>query len=321
MAKEMSYLEASRQALADAMAADDRVVILGIDSRVGPYGHTAGLCDRFGRDRVMNTPFAEGSFTGAGIGMALAGLRPLVEIMSADYVSMAMDQICNIAASWRYMTAGAFSVPLVMRTLTGSASLGPPHSQSTETFFLQVPSIQVALPATPNDVYGLTRSALQAACPVLIFEHQKLLRRRGPVSGELIPLGQAAVRRPGRHVTVVATLRMVEHALAAAETLAADGIEAEVIDLRSLVPLDMETILSSLRKTRHLVTVEESRRRGGWGAEVTARVAEANWHDLAAPPVRIGGPMLPIPTSRILEQAYLPSEADVLAAVHQVLGR
>jgi pyruvate dehydrogenase E1 component beta subunit len=319
-----TYLEAIRTTLADELRADERVFVLGEDvAEGGPWGATAGLADEFGPERVRNTPISEAAICGVAIGAAQSGARPVVEIMFADFLTLALDQLVNAAAKAHFMSGGQLTVPLVLRTQGGAGQRGgAQHSQSLEAWLAHVPGLKVAMPSTAADAAGLLRSALADPGPVVLVENKTLYFRREEreVDRSAVPLGSAAVVRPGGDATVVALSRLVHEALLAADELAGDGVEVEVIDPRTLVPLDLETILASVRRTHRLVVAHEAVCHGGFGAELAARVQEAAFEELDAPVVRVGAPFAPVPFSPPLEDDYVPGAADIVAAVRQVLS-
>ncbi len=321
---QITYLEAIRNALASAMRADPRVLVLGEDvAEGGPWGATAGLVEEFGPDRVRNTPISEAAICGIAVGAAQSGLRPVIEIMFIDFLTLALDQLVNQAAKARFMSGGQLEVPLVVRTQGGAGQRGgAQHSQSLEAWLTHVPGLKVAMPSTAADVAGILASAIADPNPVVVIENKSLYFRREEVTGESerIPLGRARVARPGRDVTVVALSRLVHEALAAAGDLAAEGIEVEVIDPRTLVPLDLETIVQSVARTHRLVVAHEAVKHGGFGAEIAAQVQEAAFDELDAPIARVGAPFAPVPFSPPLEDSYLPGRAHIAAAVRSQLG-
>ena len=322
--REMTFVEALNAALHAEMARDERVFLMGEDVGLigGIFGVSRGLRERFGEERVRDTPISEPSFVGMGVGAAIAGMRPIVEIQIWDFVAMTMDQIVNQAAKIRYMLGGRATVPLVIRGPQGGGiRLAAQHSQSLEAWFVHVPGLVVVAPSTPYDAKGLLATAIRDDNPVIFLEHKMLYPTKGPVpDGEyLIPFGKADVKRPGTDVTVVATQVMVQRALGAAQDLESDGISVEVIDPRTLVPLDEEAILESVRKTHRLVIVHEAVRRGGFGAEVAAIVTERALDELDAPIVRLGARNVPMPYNDRLEQATIPSREDIVAAVRSLL--
>ena len=320
----LSYAAALREAMEIALDEDERVILMGED--IGVYGGafqvTGDLVHKFGAERVLDTPISELGGAGIAVGAAMTGLRPIYEFQFADFATLAMEQIVNQAAKLRYMLGGAVSVPLVLRLPAGSGTgAAAQHSQSLEAWFGHVPGLKVVQPATPEDAKGLLLAALDDPDPVLIFEHKLLYKMRGPVpAGRYTrPIGVAAIRRPGRDLTLVATSLMVHRALEAADTLAAEGVEVEVIDLRSVRPMDRETVLASVRRTGRLFCVQESVRTLGVGAEVSAMVAESDAFDLLdAPILRLGGAECPIPYNPALEQAVVPQVPDIVAAARDL---
>jgi acetoin:2,6-dichlorophenolindophenol oxidoreductase subunit beta len=320
---ETTYLEAITTTLARAMRDDPRMLVIGEDvAEGGPWGATAGLAEEFGADRVRNTPISEAAICGVAIGAAQSGLRPVVEIMFVDFVTLALDQLVNQAAKAHFMSGGQLTVPLVLRTQGGAGQRGgAQHSQSLEAWLAHVPGLKVAMPSTAADVAGLLASAIGDPNPVVLVENKTLYFRREEVADRPgpVPLGSARVVRAGRDVTVVALSRLVHESLAAAEELAADGIEVEVIDPRTLVPLDLETIAASVRQTHRLVVAHEAVEHGGFGAELAAQVQRVCFDDLDAPIERLGAPFAPIPFSPPLEDAYVPGRAEVAAAIRATL--
>jgi pyruvate/2-oxoglutarate/acetoin dehydrogenase E1 component len=317
----MSMSRALNAALHDAMAADDRVFVLGEDltrwgTGGGIYGVTNNLLGAFGPERVRDTPISEEAIVSAAVGAAMRGARPVVEIMYSDFTLQAMDPIVNQAAKARYMFGGHVTAPVVVRT-NGGSSIGKAaqHSQSLETVFAHIPGLDVVVPATPGDAYGLLRAAIASPNPTIFLEHKALYNMRGPVTRAAIPIGTAAVVRSGRDVTVVASQLMLHRALAAAERAAERGVEAEVVDVRTLYPLDHDTIHASVRRTRRLVVVHEAPRLFGFGAELVADVVEACWDALDAPPARLGGDRTPIPYAEDLERLVVPDEQAILDAL------
>ncbi|WP_322095999.1 alpha-ketoacid dehydrogenase subunit beta [Pelagibius litoralis] len=323
--RELSYAEAIRDALAVALETDDRVILMGED--IGIYGGafqvTGDLVQRFGEDRVMDTPISELGGAGVAVGAALTGLRPIYEFQFSDFATLAMDQIVNQAAKLRFMLGGTVSVPLVMRFPAGSGTgAAAQHSQSLEAWFGHVPGLKVAQAATPHDAKGLLLAALDDPNPVMLFEHKLLYKMKGPVpeGHYTVPIGKANVCRPGRDVTIVATSIMVQRALAAAETLAGEDIEAEVIDLRTIRPMDRATVIESVARTSRLVVVYEGTTTLGIGAEVSAAIAESEAFDyLDAPIIRLGGAEVPIPYNPELEKAAVPQVPDILDAVRNLV--
>lgn len=322
MVRKISCVQAINEALKEEMNNDDRVLIFGEDVKVSLLGQTAGLVDTF-PERVINTPIAESAITGAALGLAVSGMRPVLELMLADFAFLAMDAIANQAAQWHYMTGGKAAVPMVIRTVGGAGwGLGYNHSQSVESTFYGVPGLKIAVPSNSYDAKGLLKQAIRDQNPVMFFEHKILLGMEGEVPEEeyLIDFGKANIVREGKDVTVVALLQMVNKAKEAAAELSKQGIEVEIIDPRTLVPFDLETIISSLEKTGRLVIVEESRKEGGIGAEISAKVMENAFDLLRAPVERIGAPSVPIPCNLFLENLYLPGSESIKAAVQKVLA-
>jgi len=323
-ARELSYAEALREAMAQAMAADERVFLMGEDIGVygGAFGVTQGLIERFGPERVRDTPISENTIVGAGTGAALTGMRPIVEMQFMDFVTLAMEQTVLQAAKVRYMFGGKARVPLVLRLPGGSGTgAAAQHSESLEAWFVHVPGLKVVAPATPYDAKGLLLAALADENPVIFVEHKLLYRVRGPVpeAPYVVPLGRAVVRRAGRHVTIVAYSLMVWRALEAAERLAAEGIEAEVIDLRTLKPYDAETVIASVKKTGRLLIVHEAPLLGGFGGELAAHIAQSEaFAYLEAPIVRLGGADVPIPYHPRLERAAVPQVEDIVEAARRL---
>jgi acetoin:2,6-dichlorophenolindophenol oxidoreductase subunit beta len=323
--RELSYAEAIREALGQAMEADPRVFLFGEDVGVygGAFGVSGDLFHRFGQDRVLDTPISELGIAGAAVGAALTGMRPVLEIQFSDFITLAMEQIVNQAAKIRFMFGGKASVPMVVRLPGGSGTgAAAQHSQSLEAWFAHVPGLKVVQPSTPHDAKGLLLAAIDDPNPVLIFEHKLLYKTRGPVPSEpyRVPLGRAAVRREGRDLTIVATSIMALRAAAAAERLAADGIDAEVIDLRCIRPIDTETLVASVSKTHRLMVVYEGVKTMGIGAEIAARIAESDAFDyLDAPIVRLGGADTPIPYNPVLEKAAVPQEDTIVAAAQRLV--
>ncbi len=322
---DLFYSEALREALRLEMLRDPRVFVMGEDiaEHGGAFQVTAGLLAEFGPDRIRQTPISEIGIVGAGVGAALTGLRPVVELMYIDFSGLAIDQIVNQAAQNRFMFGGQARVPLVVRTQGGSGrGNAAQHSKSLEAWFTHVAGLKVVMPATPADAKGLLAAAIRDDDPVMFIEHKLLYRTKGPVpAGEyVIPLGKADVKRAGRDLTIVTWSREVLFALEAAETLAREGIEAEVIDLRSLVPLDRETILASVRRTRRLLVVHEAILRGGYGGEIAALVAEEAFDDLDAPPRRLAGVETPIPYAAHLERGVVPQVEDIVRVAREIVG-
>jgi pyruvate dehydrogenase E1 component beta subunit len=322
--RELSYAEAIREAMDIAMAQDERVILMGEDIGVygGAFAVTGDLIEKYGMDRVMDTPISELGGAGVAVGAAMTGLRPIFEFQFSDFATLGMEQIVNQAAKIRYMLGGAVSVPVVMRFPSGSGTgAAAQHSQSLEAWTAHVPGLKVVQPATPADAKGLLLAALEDPDPVMIYEHKILYKMKGhvPEGHYTTPIGKAAVMREGKDLTIVATAIMVHKALDAAETLATEGIDAEVIDLRTIRPMDRDTVLASVRKTGRLVCVYEAVKTLGVGAEVSAMVAESDAFDyLDAPIIRLGGAECPIPYNPELEKAVVPQVPDILEAARNL---
>ena len=325
--KQKTYAVAIRDTIAQEMRHDEKVFIMGEDIEVlgGIFGCTRDLAKEFGTGRVRNTPITEATFVGAGIGAASAGMRPIVELMYMDFTYVAMDQLLNQAAKIRYMFGGKAQVPLVVRGQQGiGRGNAGQHSQSVESLFMHIPGLKVACPSTPADAAGLLRTAIRDNNPVMFFEHKALYATKGDVPEDpefSIPFGQADVKREGADVTIVANLLYVSKALEAAALLEKEGISAEVIDLRTLVPLDIGTVIQSVQKTGRLITVHEAHHDCGWGAEVAAQVTEKAFRYLDAPPVRLGAKMCTLPFNLGLENAVVPQVSEIVAAAKQSLYR
>jgi pyruvate/2-oxoglutarate/acetoin dehydrogenase E1 component len=320
--REVSYVKALHDAMAEEMARDDSVFLIGEDlvDLGGVAGATKGLAARFGKKRVRQTPLSEAAFVGLSVGAAMAGLRPVAEVMYVDFLTVCMDQVINQAPKLRYMSGGQLKVPMVLRTQQGGGtSEAAHHSQCWEAWFAHVPGLKVALPSTPADAKGLLKTAIRDDNPVIFLEHKLLYGTKGEVpDGEcLIPFGQADVKRAGDDVTVVATSYMVLKALAAAESLAGE-VSIEVIDPRTVAPLDFECIRASVRKTGRLLVVQEACLSGGFGSEIVRRVVEACFGDLKAPPRVLGGADAPMPFSHPLETACIPQEETIVEAIRSL---
>ncbi len=318
-----TYREAIRAALRTAMRDDPRVFLMGED--VGPYGGayavSLGLYDEFGEARIRDTPLAESGFVGAGIGAALGGMRPIVEVMTVNFSLLALDQIVNTAATLRHMSGGQFNVPLVIRMATGAGrQLAAQHSHSLENWYAHVPGISVLAPSTCQDAHDCLLTALEKPDPVVIFEHQLLYPTEGQLdTSRREPVFRAAVRRPGRHLTVVAHGASVLKSLEAAEALAAEGIEAEVIDLRCLRPLDMPTVLDSIARTHRVLLVDEGWKTGSLAAEIGMQIVERSFYDLDAPIARLCSVEVPIPYAKHLEDAALPQPETIAEAARKLV--
>jgi pyruvate dehydrogenase E1 component beta subunit len=320
-----TYREAMRAALRDALERDERVFLMGED--VGRYGGcfavSLGLLEEFGPERIRDTPLSESAFVGAGIGAALGGMRPIVEIMTVNFSLLALDQIVNTASALLHMSGGQFNVPLVIRMTTGAGrQLAAQHSHSLEGWYAHVPGLRVVAPATIEDARGMLWTALCDPDPVVVFEHAGLYGTTGELSDDAGPtdIDRAAVRRPGRDLTIVSYGGTLAKALDAADVLAAEGTEAEVIDLRTLRPLDGETLLTSVGRTHRAVVVDEGWRTAGLSAEVSARIAEEAFYDLDAPVARVCTAEVPIPYAKHLEEAALPQVTDIVTAARDVVG-
>lgn len=321
-----TYREALREAHRSAMARDPRVFLMGED--VGRYGGSfavsLGLLEEFGPERVRDTPLSESAFTGAGIGAALGGMRPVVEIMTVNFSLLALDQILNNAATLQHMSGGQVHVPIVVRMTTGAGrQLAAQHSHSLEGWYAHIPGLRVLAPATVEDARGMLWPALQDPDPVIIFEHGSLYNLKGTLAepDPQVDISHAAVRRSGTDITLVAFGGGLGKALVAADSLAGQGISAEVIDLRVLRPLDEATVLESVTRTHRAVVVDEAWRSGSLAAEVSARIAEQAFYDLDAPVERVCGAEVPVPYARHLEEAALPQPADIVAAAERAVGR
>lgn len=322
MARPLTYAQGYRQGLQEEMARDSSIFIVGTDvvSLGGHFGQVTGLAAEFGNERVRDAPISECAIIASGVGAALNGMRPVVDVNFIDFAFGAMDEIVNQAAKMRYLLN--VPMPLVIRASIGAARYGAQHNNSVEVWFAHMPGLLVAVPSTPSDAKGLIKTALRGEDPVMFLMHKKLGGTRGEVGGpdECLPFGQAAIRRSGTDVTIVAYSITVSQALKAAESLAIHGIDAEVIDLRTLVPLDLDTIEASVRKTRHLVVVEEAPRFGGFMAEVAASVQESLFGVLAAPVVRVGSRHAPIAHSPVLIEAVVPQVSTIERAVEAALA-
>jgi pyruvate/2-oxoglutarate/acetoin dehydrogenase E1 component len=321
---EHTLIEILRRALDEELTRDAAVYLLGEDVAVGgAFGVTRGLAQKHGDQRVRNTPISEAAITGLATGAALCGLRPVLEIMFIDFATLSMDCLVNQTAKYRYMSGGQLAVPLVVRTQAGAAGgAAAQHSQSLEAWFIHVPGLVVVAPSSPAEAYGLLKSAIRLGDPVLFIEHKRLYAMKEALAdgAPLPPIGQARVARAGTDVSLIAYSAMVRTALEAAEQLARTGISVEVIDLRTLLPLDMETIAASVTKTHRVVIAHEAVLNGGVGAEIAARIGEELFDELDAPVRRVGCPFAPIPFAPGLERALLPGSSAIERAVHEILG-
>jgi len=336
--RKMTMAEALREAIRLAMRQDPTVFLLGEDLGIaggfgGGFTVTLGLADEFGHARVMDTPISEIAIIGAAVGAALTGMRPVAEMQYGDFVFCGMDQVINQAAKMRYMSNGQFSVPLVLRLPVGATMRGAQHAQCTEAYFMHTPGLKVVCPSNPYDAKGLLLASIWDNDPVIFLEHKLLYGGKGgrkektsldpvmevPEEPYLIPLGTVAVKRAGEDVTLLANMLMVHRALDAAEILAQEGISAEVIDVRCLVPLDLQTLVQSARKTTRVLIIEEDNYTGGWGAEVAARLSEAAFFYLDAPVVRVAAPDTPAPYSPALERIYVPDVEKIVTAARALI--
>lgn len=329
--RRITIVEALREALREEMRRDERVILLGEDIGIkggfgGAFTVTLGLEEEFGSERVLNTPISEGAIAGVAVGAALGGLRPVADVQYGDFLFLAMDQLINNAAKFRYMSGGKLSVPMVMRAPVGATTRGAQHAQSLEAFFMHVPGLTVACPSNPYDAKGLLKTAIRSDDPVIFFEHKLLYGSKGarkesggidvlgfvPEDEYLVPFGRANIVRAGTDITIVANLLMVHKSLQAAKLLAESGIEAEVIDVRTLVPFDWNTVFESVSRTGKLLIVEEDNLTGGWGAEVAARVADSCMGYLEAPISRVAAPDTPVPFAPVMENFYIPSTTSIV---------
>lgn len=318
--KKMSYAEAIREGMSIRMREDPNVLLFGEDVGAfgGCFGVSAGMLDEFGEKRVRDTPISEGAIIGAAVGSAATGLRPIAELMFCDFLTVGMDQLVNQAAKMRYMFGGKISMPMVVRLPAGAGvSAAAQHSQSLEAWITHVPGLKVVYPSTPQDALGLMLSSIDDDNPVMFLEHKAIYTMKGDVDSLTpIPLGKGDIKRAGEDVTIIATGKMVHEALAAAKMLESDGISAEVLDPRTLYPLDKALIAQSLSKTHRAVIVTEENRRGGYGGEISAMIAEEMFDLLDCPIVRIGALDTPVPFAPVLEQVYLPNAQDIANAIH-----
>jgi pyruvate dehydrogenase E1 component beta subunit len=335
--REMTMVEALRDGLRVAMQQDARVFLLGEDIGIpggfgGGFTVTLGLSDEFGHERVMDTPISEIAIIGAAVGAAMVGMRPVAEMQYGDFVFCGMDQVVNQAAKMRYMSNGQVSVPLVLRLPVGSTRRGAQHAQSTEAYFMHTPGLKVVCPSNPYDAKGLLLAAIWDDDPVIFLEHKLLYGGKGrkektsvdpvtpvPEEAYTIPLGSLEVKRQGADITILANMVMLHRALAAADLLAEQGISAEVIDMRCLVPLDFDLLVASAQKTNRVLIVEEDNLTGGWGAEIAARLSEAAFYYLDAPIRRVAAPDVPAPTAAVLESAYLPNEQRIVQVAREMM--
>ncbi len=319
---EMNFIQAINTALAEELRHDPATFMMGLDIWVGAFGATSGLTDEFGAERILNAPISEAGYAGAGVGAAMAGMRPIVEIEFASFFYCCWDQVCNQAAKLRYMSGGQADMPITFRAVCGAVgSAAAQHSETVYSQFMSVPGLKIVVPSGAYDMKGLLKSAIRDNNPVLVFEHLKLGRSKEEVPEEeyLVPIGQAAVKREGSDVTIIAIGYMVSQALKAAKALEEDGISAEVIDPRSLIPLDEETILSSVAKTHNVLVVDEGHLRCGAAAEISAVIADKGFDSLDAPVKRLAAPDVPVPFSPPLEKFILPNDKKISATVKEML--
>ena len=321
---EVSYRQAITQALADELEADERVILFGEDVAAagGVFKATEGLQERFGAERVLDTPISEQAIVGCAIGAAIRGLNPVIEIMFADFAGVCFDQLANELPKYRYMTDGQVSVGLTVRLANGAGGgFGAQHSQSVENWFLSMIGLKIVTPATPADAYALLRASIRDPNPVLFFEHKNLYNTTGELEADVpAAIGKAAVAREGSDITLVASQLMRYRALEAAELLAAEGVEAEVIDPRTMVPFDLETVGASLNRTNRLICVQECPQGGSWGANLVAALMAEQFESFDAPPILVGGDETPIPYSGELEAAWLPSPERIADAARRTLA-
>jgi len=323
-ARILTYRQAVAEAMAEEMARDERVFLMGEDvgKHGGAFAASKGLFEEFGPSRVKDTPISESVIVGAGVGAALTGMRPIVEIMYIDFIAMAMDSIVNQAAKVKYMFGGHARVPLTIRTAFGAGrGNAAQHSQSLETWLTLIPGLLVVMPATPYDAKGLLKSAIRNDNPVIVIENKLLYGDSGEVPEEdyLVPIGKAAIRREGKDVTLIATSRMCSFTKSAVEKLAQEGIDVELIDLRTLKPLDMETIAASIAKTHRVVIVNEGHTTGGFSNEISSKIMDNCFYDLDAPVIRIAAEDVPIPYNSILENEVIPAEKDIVMGVRRLM--
>lgn len=334
--RRLTVAEALREAIREEMRRDSTVFCIGEDIGIkggwgGAFTVSLGLSEEFGHLRILDTPISELGIAGVAVGAALMGMRPIADVEYGDFIFLAMDQLINNAAKLRYMSAGKLKVPMVMRIPVGASGRGAQHSQSVESYFIHVPGLKVVCPSNAYDAKGLLKTAIRDDNPVMFFEHKLLYGAKGrrenvdaraevPQEEYLIPFGVADIKRRGSHVTIIATLRMVYTVVSAAEKLKDEGISVEIIDPRTLIPLDKDTILKSVRKTNHAVIVHEDNLTGGWGAEMAAFISSEAFDHLDAPLKRVCAPDTPVPFAPVMENYWVPGEADVIRAVREVMG-
>ncbi len=322
---EQTYLESIRAGLNEEMDRDSSVYLFGEDVALGgPFGVTNGLAEAFGKNRVVNTPISEGTVMGLAIGAATAGLRPVVEIMFIDFITLAMDQLVNHAAKLHYMSGGQLKIPLTVRVQCGvGGNMGAHHSQSLESWLAHVPGLKVVMPSNPADAKGLLKAGIRDDNPVVFVEHRGLYWTRGevPEGDHVVPIGKAVVARNGDDLTIVATAKMLPATLEAAEELSSSGISVEVIDPRTLSPLDVRTIVNSVKKTTRLILVHEAVEQGGIGAEIATRVQKDAFYYLDSPVARVAAPFAPVPASPALENSFVPTKVEIIRAVQLAVNR
>jgi len=322
--RSITIRECLNEAISQEMQKDDTVVLMGCDVAVrgNPFGVTRGLLQKFGAKRIMDTPISEAGFTGMGIGAAAMGLRPIVEILYSDWITLAMDQIVNMAAKMRYMFGGNIELPMVIRAPFGAGGgCAAQHSQSFEAWFNHIPGLKVVCPISPHDVKGMLITAIRDNNPVIFFEHKRAYQMKGEVPEEpyTVPIGEAVVRRPGKDVTIVAYSLMAIRAMEVAEELAQEEIDCEVIDLRSVLPLDYQTVMNSVAKTNRVVVVQEANLRGGLASDIVAEIIDRGFDLLDSPPVRVGGLNVPMPYNVGLENKVIPNKDTIKEAVFKTL--
>jgi pyruvate/2-oxoglutarate/acetoin dehydrogenase E1 component len=324
MMKELYYWQAINEGLAEEMQKDPAVFVMGEDVAIygGAYGVTRGLYEKFGEERVRDTAISEAAIVGAGLGAAITGMRPVVEIMYVDFMGIVMDQLNNQVAKIRYMFGGKTKVPLVIRTEGGAGrTLGAHHSQSLEAWFVHIPGVKVVMPATPYDAKGLLKSSIREDNPIVFIEHKMLYKTKGAIPEEeyTVPIGKAEIKKEGSDLTIITYSRMVLFALEAAKELEKEGISAEVIDLRTLAPLDTDTIMKSIGKTHKAMIVHEACKTGGFGAEIGMQIMENGFDYLDAPVVRVTGADVPMPKSPVLEKLAIPSKEEIIQTAKNLL--
>lgn len=323
--QEQTYLDAIRAGLQEEMRRDSSVYVFGEDVALGgPFGVTKGLAEEFGVNRMVNTPISEGTVMGLAIGAATGGLRPVVEIMFIDFITLAMDQLVNHAAKLHYMSGGQLRIPLTVRVQCGiSGTMGAHHSQSLEAWLAHVPGLKVVMPATPADAKGLLKSAIRDDNPVVFIEHRRLYWSKGqiPDGDVVVPIGKATIVKEGNDLTIVALSSMVSSALAAAEELETEGISAEVIDPRSISPLDTTTVANSVKKTSRVIVAHEAVEQGGIGAEIVAKIQQEAFYYLDMPVLRVAAPYAPVPASPPLEKSFVPGQEQIIQAARRFLRK